>query len=115
MSQITDIFFDISINERKMKMTYQEKYELLIEKFIERKRISISIIQKQGKTSFKMANQIYDEWKKYHDEIFWHNAIYELSFMEEAPTVARIMNEFGISYLFATKILNYFLEVTNEP
>ena len=95
-------------------MTYQEQYERLIEKFIERKRLSISTIQKEGRTSFKIAKAIYQEYLNYHDEIYWHNAIYEISFIEEAPTPARIMSHFQISYYFAKKLFDYYMEIAND-
>ena len=95
-------------------MTYQEKHEELINRFIERKRLSIGEIQRKGKTSFKLASAVYREWKNYHDELYWHNAIYEMSFMEEPPTVARIMNEFGVSMYFATKLFDYYMELVND-
>jgi hypothetical protein len=94
-------------------MTYQEQYEKLIEKFINRKRLSISTIQKEGRTGFRIAKAIYQEYLNYHDEIYWHNAIYEISFMGDIPTPARIMNKFKISYYFANKLFNYYMEIAN--
>ena len=95
-------------------MTYQEKHEELINRFIERKRLSIGEIQRKGKASFKLASAVYREWKNYHDELYWHNAIYEISFMEEPPTVVRIMSEFNISMYFATKLFIYYMELVND-
>ena len=92
-------------------MTYQEKHEELINRFIERKDLSIAIIQKEGKAGFKIAKSVYEEWLNYHDEVYWHNAIYEISFMDEVPTPVRIMNEFGISLYFAQKLFDYYMEV----
>lgn len=92
-------------------MTYQEKYEELINRFIERKDLSISIIQKEEKVGFKIAKAVYEEWEHYHDEVYWHNCIYEISFMDEVPTPARIMKEFGISLYFAQKLFDYYMEV----
>lgn len=111
MSQKTDTLFDISIMKGKFAMTYQEQYEELINRFIERKVLSIATIQKEAKAGFKIAAEVYEEWKNYHDEVYWHNCIYEISFMEEVPTPARIMNEFGISLYFAQKLFDYFMEV----
>lgn len=91
-------------------MTYQEKYEQLIERFIERKSLSIAIMQKEAKVGIRLAGKVYEEWKNYHDEIYWHNAIYEMSFMNEVVTPTRIMNEFGVSYYFAKKLFDYYLE-----
>ena len=39
---------------------------------------------------------------------------YEISFMEEPPTVVRIMSEFNISMYFATKLFNYYMELVND-
>ena len=63
MSQIGDTLFDISIMKGKLIMTYQEKHEELINRFIERKRLSIGEIQRKGKTGFKLASAVYREWK----------------------------------------------------
>ena len=92
-------------------MTYQEKYEELMEKYIDNKTLSMSKLQKKEKIGFKLALQVYKEWSHYHDEIFWHNAIYEISFMDEVPTPSRIMNEFGISYCFAKELFDYYMEI----
>lgn len=94
-------------------MTYQERFERQIERFIERKKLSISIIQKEGHTSFKIAKQVFKEWRNYHDEIYWHNVIYEIGFMEDIPTPARIMDEFKVSFYFANKLFEYYMEVCN--
>ena len=98
----------------KTKMTYQEKYESLIELFIERTELSVLTIQKEAKAGFRIASAVYKEWKNYHDEVYWHNCIYEISFMDEVPTTARIMREFNVSYYFAQKLFDYYMEVANE-
>lgn len=95
-------------------MTEQEQYELLIEQFIEREKLSVTIIEEEAKVNSLVAVSIYEEWEKYHDEIFWHNAIYEISFMDEVPTPVRIMKEFDISLYFATKIFDYYIELVND-
>ena len=92
-------------------MTYQEQYEKLIEYFIEREKLSVSEIQKEAKAGFKIAAAVYEEWKNYHDEVYWHNCIYEISFMEEPATPVRIMIEFGISLYFAQKLFDYYMEI----
>ena len=111
MSRKTDTLFDISISERKVFMTKEEKYEELITRFIERKKLSVSEIQKKGKVGVQIAMKVYKEWKNYHDEVYWHNAIYEISFMDDIPTPIRIMDEFDISYYFAKKLFDYYMEV----
>lgn len=113
MSQNTDILFVISIMKGKLKMTYQEKYEELINRFIERKDLSIANIQKEAKVGFKIASAVYGEWLLYHSDVFWHSCIYEMSFMEEPPTPARIMDKFLISYYFAQKLFDRYMEEVN--
>ena len=92
-------------------MTYQDKFEELVSEYIDQETISVLRIQKEKKVGFKLAYQVYKEWHHYHDEIFWHNAIYEISFMEEPPTPSRIMNEFDISYYFAKELFDYYMEI----
>ena len=92
-------------------MTKHEEYEEIIAHFIERKRLTVSEIQKKGKAGIRLAAKVYNEWKKYHDDVFWHNAIYEMSFMEEPPTPMRIMVEFDISYYFAKRLFDYYMEM----
>lgn len=98
-----------------MKKTYSDRYEELIPLYIESEKLpSISEIQKEHKIGFKMASAIYKECKNYHDEVYWHNCIYEISFMEEPPTPARIMSLFGVSYYFAKKLFDYYIEAVND-
>ena len=92
-------------------MTREEKYEELITRFIERKRLSVSEIQKKGKAGVQLAMKVYKEWKQYRDEVYWHNAIYEISFMDDVPTPTRIMKKFNISYYFAKKLFDSYMEV----
>ncbi len=96
-----------------MIMTKEEKYEELITKFIERKKLSVSEIQKKGKAGIQLAVRVYNEWKNYHDKVYWHNAIYQISFMDEVPTPVRIMKEFDISYYFAEKLFEQYMEAVN--
>lgn len=98
-----------------MSKTYNERFEELIPLYIELdKAPSISQIQKDNGIGFKMAGAIYQEWLNYHDEVFWHNCIYEMSFMEEPPTPGRIMSAFNVSYYFAKKLFDRFIEVVND-
>ena len=86
-----------------------EKYEELIKKYLEKEELTIEEIILDD-VDENTAKQIYEEWKKYHDEIFFHNAIYEMSYWEEPPTVNRIIKEFSISEYFASLLLEYYLE-----
>ena len=92
-------------------MTKEEKYEKLIEQFIERKELSVATIQIESKAGLKIATKVYQEWKKYHDEVFWHGCIYDISFMDEVPTPVRIMKEFDISPYFAQKLFEKYMEM----
>ena len=92
-------------------MTYQDKFEELVSEYIDQETLSVLRIQKEKKVGFKLAYQVYKEWRHYHDEVFWHNAIYEISFMFDIPTPARIMDKFDISYYFANKLFMYYMEV----
>lgn len=92
----------------------QMRYEELIEKYLKNNNIDLEKLIKDEGIAKDLAEKIYSEWKNYHDEVFWHNAIYEISFMEEPPTPGRIMNEFQISYVFAEALYNYYMEVAND-
>lgn len=47
----------------------------------------------------------------YHDELFYHQAMYEISGMDEVPTVTRIMDMFDICYYFASYLLKEYMEM----
>lgn len=95
-------------------MMYLDEYETLIEKYIEQKELSISIIMKESKVEYPIAERVYLEWINYHDEVYWHSCIYEISFMDEVPTPIRIMKMFNISYYFAEKLFNHYIEMVND-
>lgn len=86
------------------------EFDELLKKCIDQKKLSVSWIQKSFHMSFQKAKILYQEAKCYNDEVFFHNALYELSFMEEPPTIARIMNTFGVSFLLASKIFDFYME-----
>ena len=92
------------------KLKARNEFDDLLKECLKKKRLSVSWIQKQLKASFKVAASLYEEAKNYSDEIFIHNALYELSFEEEPPTVVRIMNKFAVSYLLADKIFKFYME-----
>ena len=48
--------------------------------------------------------------KLYTDELFYHYAMYEISGLDEVPTISRIMSLFDICYFFASHLLNEYLE-----
>ena len=86
-----------------------ENYEELIKKYLEKEELTIEEIIKDD-VDENTTKQIYEEWEKYHDEIFFHNAMYEMSYWDEPPTVNRIVNEFSICEYFASILLEYYLE-----
>ena len=86
------------------------EFDALLKECLKQKRLSLSWIQKELKVSFQMADLLYEEARNYNDEVFMHSALYELSFEEEPPTIARIMDRFDVSYLLAEKILEFYLE-----
>ena len=92
------------------KLKTSNEFDDLLKECLKKKRLSVSWIQKQLKVSFKVAVSLYEEAKNYNDEIFMHNALYELSFEEEPPTPARIMEEFNVSYSLAKKIFDNYME-----
>ena len=92
-------------------MTPEEEYEQLIEKHIEKKELTIAEIIKESEVEYPIAERVYLEWKSYHDEVFWHNCIYEISFMDEVITPFRISRELGLSLYFSIKLFNYYMEI----
>ena len=85
-------------------------YDAMLLECIHQENATITWIKKRWHLSYQKAKTLYEETKKYHDEVFYHRALYELSFMEEPPTVARIMREFDVSYLLAQKVFEFYLE-----
>lgn len=99
------------MNRGGYSMTFQEQYERLIELFIERENLSIIKIQNEAKVRYNIAEEVYEEWQKYHDEEYWSYAMSEISHMDEVPTPIRIMCLLDISYYFSQKLLEYYLEM----
>ena len=86
------------------------EFDEFLKECIEQKKLSISWIQKHFHLSFQKASILYKEAMCYNDEVFFHNVMYELSFIEEPPTIARIMGTFGVSFLLASKIFDFYME-----
>lgn len=93
------------------KLKNSNEFDELLKDCLKKKRLSVSWIQKQLKVSFQIAAVLFEETNNYNDEVFIHNALYELSFEEEPPTIARIMNNFNVSFLLAKKIFDNYMEV----
>ena len=96
------------MNEIQFKRS--DEFDAYLKQCIARKKVSISWIQKRFKLSFQKAKCVYEEALNFNDEVFLHNALYELSFMDEPPTIARIMGLFHVSYLLANKIFEFYME-----
>ena len=97
---------------KKNEFKNSDEFDAIFKRLINLKNPSVAKIQTRWKLSFKKAKVLYEEISNYHDEVFIHNVIYELSFCEEPPTIARIMREFNVSYPFAEILLEKYLEVS---
>ena len=87
------------------------EFDAIFKAIINLQNISVAALHTQWNLSFKKAKLLYEEWLRFSDEVFIHNVLYELSFENEPPTISRIMGEFHISYLFAEKIFQMYMEV----
>lgn len=96
------------MNFREFKNS--NEFDEILKQCLNEKTLKISWIQKQFNLSYQKAKLIYEEANNFDDEIFMHNALYELSFEEEPPTIARIMGKFKVSYLLAEKIYEFYME-----
>lgn len=95
-----------------MKLTNfknSDEFDTMLSECVAQEKLTIAWIRKKWNLSYQKAKCLYDEANNYNDEVFFHGALYELSFMEEPPTVARIMSMFGTSYLLAQKVFEYYL------
>ena len=95
---------------KKNEFKNSNEFDAIFKQLINLKKPSMVMIQRKWKLSFQKAKELYEEVSNYHNEVFIHSVIYELSFWEEPPTVARIMREFNVSYSFAQKLLDIYLE-----
>ena len=86
------------------------EFDTIFNEIAEIKVLSVAWIQTKWKLSFQKAKALYEEWLRYNDEVFFHNALYELSFEEEPPTIARIIRKFQASYPLAKKIYEFYTE-----
>ena len=87
------------------------EFDAIFKAIINLQNISVAALQTKWNLSFQKAKLLYEEWLRYKDEVFIHNVLYELSFENEPPTIARIMGGFHISYLLAEKIFQMYMEV----
>ena len=95
---------------KKNEFKNSNEFDAIFKLLINLKNPSVAKIQTRWKLSFQKAKELYEEVSNHHNEAFIHSVIYELSFWEEPPTVARIMREFNVSYSFAQKLLDIYLE-----
>ena len=87
-----------------------EKYENLVQIFIERDKLSISIIQKEAKIGFKLASKVYSEWKNIRNFEYRIMMFKEFDNMEDIPTPIRISKEFDISLYLANKLFDDYMD-----
>ena len=86
------------------------EFDAMLRICIMQEKLSTEWIKKKWNLSKSKAKQLYEEADRFNDEVFFHGVLYELSFMDEPPTVARIMQEFDVSYLLAQKLFEFYME-----
>ena len=94
----------------KKQYIRSNEFDEYFKKLITIENPSMSWMQKNWNLSFQKAKLLFEELQRYNDEVFFHNALYELSFEEEPPTIARIMGKFDVSYILAEKIFEFYME-----
>ena len=87
-----------------------DDFDNVFKELINLQDVSVSMIQSRWKKSFYQAKILYEEWCYYNDEVYIHNILYELSFEDEPPTIARIMGRFRVSYRLAEKVFQIYME-----
>ena len=85
-------------------------FDTMLLECVAQEKLTTKWIERRWKLPKSEVNCLYEEAKKYNDEVFFHGALYELSFMDEPPTVARIMATFNVSYLLAKKVFEFYIE-----
>ena len=96
----------------KNEFKNSSEYDAIFRQLINLEKPSVAMIQTRWKLSFQKAKELYEEVSLYQNEVFIHGMIYELSFWEEPPTIARIMREFNVSYPFAEMVFEKYMEVS---
>ena len=61
--------------------------------------------------SVEERGELLRQIKLYHDELFYHSAMYEISGFDEVPTVERIMGMFDVCSFIAVFLLEEYLEM----
>lgn len=82
----------------------------ILGQLLEGQNIDPKWIEEKYQLSKLEAETLYDECSMLNDEVFIHKCIYELSFMDEPPTIARIMRQFYVPYILAKKIFDLYME-----
>ena len=86
------------------------EFDAMLRECIMQEKLSTEWIKKKWNLSKSKAKQLYEEANRFNDEVFFHGVLYELSFVDEPPTIARIMQEFDVSYLLAQKLFEFYME-----
>ena len=84
------------------------EFDAMLKECLTQEKLTHTWIKQKWNLSKSKADCLYEEAKKFNDEVFFHGALYELSFMDEPPTVARIMSMLDISYLLAKRVLEFY-------
>ncbi len=71
---------------KKNEFKNSNEFDAIFKQLINLKKPSMVMIQRKWKLSFKKAKVLYEEVSNYHNEVFIHSVIYELSFWEEHST-----------------------------
>ena len=82
----------------------------ILEQLLKHKQINPKMIEKMYQVPRWKSVILYQEYENYHDEVFLHNCLYELSFKEEPATIARVMRKFNVSYTLAKRIYEFYME-----
>ena len=85
-------------------------FDAMLLECVNQNKLTITYIRKRFGLSYRKAKVLYEEAKNFKSEVFFHGTLYELSFMEEPPTIARIMREFDVSCLLAQKVFEFYVE-----
>ena len=96
------------MNKLAFKLT--NEFDNYLRECFERKEVTLKWIKKHFKLSLEEAKVVHEENLRFEDDVFLHNTLYELSFMEETPTIGRIISKFEVSYLLAKHIYDFYME-----
>lgn len=97
----------------KKQYRRSNEFDEYFKKLITIENPSMSWMQKNWNLSFQKVKLLFEELQMYNDEVFFHNALYELSFEEEPPTIARIMGNLMSPIFLQKRFLNFIWRISN--